>query len=411
MKALNPADVTVDGSLKPSVVSILNRLIKLNTNGKGGGPAFRSDLDAIKKVDPSLSEQVDSVAKVFKANSSGKAKAKLLKILQGKDAGAEDEEEEDEEQDKEEGEEEEEEEEGEDGDGAGAEVTMDVDEGDEEEGDQDEDDEKYGQYEDFSNKTPTSLLTRPYLTLLTKDDFSYMERAIESWRHILTSDLPSAQSVYVQLSEATTPETFKSLLDPSKRWSSLSVEAKVNAFSSLCDAPLLLDDRTVIEELKSFDFKSLRPVKPTLLDSYGRAYFYHPALQPAMSIRIFRTVGSWRPGKTKMYQVKGADYAGFMSKTDPRDGWECVAENAGDLEVLLANSALFTDPDTKVLKNQLTQSLETVRWEEDKLKRDLERQRKKDYFASLPRRVSRRRGGGEEEDDIPDDVKKAFGLA
>ena len=26
-------------------------------------------------------------------------------------------------------------------------------------------------------------------------------------------------------------------------------------------------------------------------------------------------------------------------------------------------------------------------------------------------RVSRRRGGGEEEDDIPDDVKKAFGLA
>ena len=184
----------------------------------------------------------------------------------------------------------------------------------------------------------------------------------------------------------------------------------MSVFASLCDAPLLLQDREVVDELKAYDFKSLRPSKPIAYDSFGRAYFYHPALQPAMSVRLFRTVGSWRPGKEKMYKVTGIGYSGEQSDTDPREGGEIVAESGDDIESLLATPSLFTDPCVGLaLKKHLTQNLETVRWEEEELRKQLERQRKKDYLASLPRRQSSRRAGGAAL-EIDEDLQKFAGL-
>ncbi|GMI04147.1 hypothetical protein TrLO_g10903 [Triparma laevis f. longispina] len=357
----------VNPDLCDEAVSSLKRLLNLNTNISGGSGIFKSEMSVLEMyLAPDLRPRL------------GRGEVEVV-------------EEED--------------------------VKMDVEE---EEGDEEKEDDvsnltrdeiQYRALKHWCDITnPSSVFTRPYLTLLTPSDFSNIEKTIQTWTFIATENLEQEATNYAWLVDALPEDLLADLLKEGTDFTDLKISTKIKVFKALCESTLLLD-QGCIDELHLFDAKDLRDnfTTPLCFDAFGRAYFYNESLQPAMACRIYRTVASYgRPGKHKMMELAGGDV-----DCDPLNGWEIVAENEKDLERLLKSKDIFNSDETKVLKEKLEYFKGQVILEKEQVSKLFEREKKKAILAAMPRRTSSRRGGGTEGEDndvMTEEYIKSLGL-
>ncbi|GMH84579.1 hypothetical protein TrST_g793 [Triparma strigata] len=402
----------LNSDLNDEAVSSLKRLINLNTNVAGGSNIFKAEMSVLERyLGPKLRPKLARVHSVFKANSSGKAKQTLRNILYEKSlAASEKEEEEEEEVEEEEASEEEEKEEA---------SAMVVDEGGEEAEAEEEEEEDLSEagamlreLEMWGDRTGTSVFTRPFVSLLSKNDYDTLKKTISTWHYIETEEeVEQGASAYDWLISELPSTLLGDLLKDGLDFTHLTVSTKLKVFKSLCESTMLLD-KGCIDELHLFTVSDIRNFeKPLCYDAFGRAYFFNESLQPAMACRFYRTVGSYdKPGRKKMMEVVGG-----LAEGDPCEGWEIVAEGEKDLERLLKCKEIFNDVETKVLKEKLEFYREQVVLEKEQVSKIFEREKKKAILAALPRRTSSRRGGaiGDEvggADEMSPEVLKALGI-
>jgi len=408
----------------------LKMACKMNTNVAGGGPKFKKFLDKACSECRILKKQIEGVLKVFKTNSSGKAKSMLKDILQasirgdlveegeaGSAPGSPEESETPEENETAENTEESE-----------AEVS-------EEEDDDNDDDDDYSD-DDRGHPAPVakpgppprdkkkdaakmeeimscadpdktdSVVALKYLQLLNGGDLDTLHSVIvKTFRGFYTADdLLQHITTYEMLTTQIPRDLLDSFLVPSFAFHNLTATEKVKCLKVLCDS-LLIHDESIQSEVKLYE-KSELNIVPKYYDAYGRAYFYIHHLQPMGGIRMYRTLASWdeKSSTKKALVIKENSALRFKPQPPPPSSslpsipyehdkcllWEVAAENAEDIEKLLSQKDIFYGNETNVLKTKLKDLKLDIEYEINKLSGHIERERKKEILRNMPRRISSR---------------------
>lgn len=417
----------------------LKMACKMNTNVAGGGPKFKKFLDKACSECRILKKQIEGVLKVFKTNSSGKAKSMLKDILNASIRGDLVEE-------------------GEAGSAPGSaeasaeegpaeenETAENTEESDpeaevsEEEGDDDDDDDEDFEGEDLGHIAPVakpgppprdkkkdaakmeeimscadpdktdSVVALKYLQLLNGKDLDTAHSVIvKTFRSFYTADdLLQHITAYEMLTTQIPRDLLDSFLVPSFAFLNLTATEKVKCLKVLCDS-LLIHDETIQFEIKGYD-KSELNVVPKYYDAYGRAYFYINHLQPMGGVRMYRTFASWdeKSSTKKALVIKENSALRFKPHPPPPSSslpsipyehdkcllWEVAAENVEDVDKLLSQKDCFYGNETNVLKSKLKELKLDLEYEINKLSGHIERERKKEILRNMPRRISSRSRG------------------